>query len=142
MDRIVVGIDGSSGSREALRYAADEARLRGLPLRAVSAWHLPYTVYPGAGFTPVLNPSEFEQAAQHLATNEITEVLGGKPDLEIDLVVRQGNAATVLLEESSEASMLVLGSRGHGGFAGLLLGSVSQQCAAHASCPVTVVHER
>ncbi|MFL6049843.1 MAG: universal stress protein, partial [Gaiellales bacterium] len=76
-----------------------------------------------------------------IAHQELVEVLGADRAGAIEVAVRDGNAAEALLEESREAEMLVVGSRGHGGFAGLLLGSVSQQCAAHATCPVVVVRE-
>ena len=142
MDRIVVGIDGSQCSREALRFAADEATLRGAQLRVVCAWQVPTMLYPAAGFTAALDPAAFEGYARDSAGEVVGAVLGAGSGIEHELVVRQGNPAHVLLEESAEAAMLVLGSRGHGGFVGLLLGSVSQQCAAHSKAPVVIVHER
>jgi nucleotide-binding universal stress UspA family protein len=142
MGHIVVGIDGSSCSRRALRFAAEEARLRGESLRVVSAWQVPVSMYMGSNIAPVLDPSGFSAWAREGAEKEIDEVLGSPADSSIELRMREGNAAKILVEESGDASMLVVGSRGRGGFAGLLLGSVSQQCAAHARCPVTVVHQR
>ena len=141
MSHIVVGVDGSSCSREALRFAADEAKLRAAPLRVVCAWQVPTSVYAAAAFTPAVDERAFTDAARAAAEDELHEVLG-ESDPAPQLVLREGSPATVLIDESRSAELLVLGSRGHGGFAGLLLGSVSQQCAAHALCPVVIVHER
>lgn len=141
MSFVVVGLDGSPCSKHALRFAAEEARLRGAQLRAVCAWQVPVGVYMGSNMIPTLDPAEFSAFVRDAAQKEIHEVLGSPPEFPVDLRLREGNAARVLLEESRDAAMLVVGSRGHGGFAGLLLGSVSQQCAAHSRCPVTIVHE-
>lgn len=140
MGHIVVGIDGSDGSRAALGFAAAEAKLRGDTLRAVAAWHVPAPLYAGSGFLPATSDEALRDAAREAAEQELRELLAGA-GVEADLVVREGNAAHVLIEASQGATMLVVGSRGHGGFAGLLLGSVSQQCAAHAACPVAIVHD-
>jgi nucleotide-binding universal stress UspA family protein len=141
MGHIVVGIDGSPCSRHALRFAADEARLRGESLRVVIAWQVPVAVYMGSSIAPVLDSAGFSALAREGAKKEIAEVLGSQADPPVELEMHEGNAAKILVEESGAASMLVVGSRGRGGFAGLLLGSVSQQCVAHARCPVTVVHQ-
>jgi nucleotide-binding universal stress UspA family protein len=141
MSQIVVGMDGSSSSRHALRFAAGEARLRAEQLRVVCAWQVPVSVYVGSNIAPVLDPAGFSASARETAQSEIDEVLGSPADPPVDLMLREGNPSRVLVEESRDATMLVVGSRGHGGFAGLLLGSVSQQCAAHAQCPVTIVHQ-
>ena len=141
MKNIVVGIDGSSCSREALRFAADEARLRGTALRVVSAWQAPASIYAMGAFSPAFDETAFAAAARTAAEEELRAALG-EPDEQHHLVLRHGNPATVLLDESRDAELLVVGSRGLGGFRGLMLGSVSQQCAAHATCPVVVVHER
>jgi nucleotide-binding universal stress UspA family protein len=140
MAGIVVGIDGSEGSREALRFAAAEAKLRNDRLVAVSAWHVPTALYAGAGsgFVAPVEEEDLSGAARRAVEAELAEVLGA--DAGVDLVMREGNAAHVLIEESTDATMLVVGSRGHGGFTGLLIGSVGQQCAAHAHCPVVIVH--
>jgi nucleotide-binding universal stress UspA family protein len=140
MAGIVVGIDGSEGSRAALRFAAAEAKLRNDRLVAVSAWHVPTALYAGAGsgFVAPVEEEDLSGAARRAVEAELAEVLGA--DAGVDLVMREGNAAHVLIEESTDATMLVVGSRGHGGFTGLLIGSVGQQCAAHAHCPVVIVH--
>lgn len=141
MNHIVVGVDGSECSKPALRFAAAEATLRGESLRAISAWQVPVTVYSGPVYAVPLDPEVYSNAARDAAQKQIDEVVAAAGEIEVELVVREGGAAHVLIEESSSATMLVVGSRGHGGFAGLLLGSVSQQCAAHARCPVVIVHD-
>lgn len=137
---IVVGIDGSAGSRAALRFAAEESVLRQATLKVVSAWHVPTGLYTAPTYID-LDLDALRQGAVDVAKQEIVQVLGADRASTIDIVAREGNAAQALLEESREAELLVVGSRGHGGFAGLLLGSVSQQCTAHAVCPVVVVHD-
>jgi nucleotide-binding universal stress UspA family protein len=136
---IVVGIDGSDDSARALEWAADEAKLRGSRVRIVTAWHVPALVY-SAGYTSMFAPSseeEGEHAAQTIAEGAAGELRDR--GLDADAAVGYGNAAENLIEASTEADMLVVGSRGHGGFTGLLLGSVSTQCAQHAHCPVVIV---
>jgi nucleotide-binding universal stress UspA family protein len=134
---IVVGIDGSACAREALRFAVREARLRGDQLRVVWTWQMPISIYAAGGLMPVLD----DGTAERLAHRELDEVLGDDPGVVVELLVEEGSAARVLIRESENAEVLVVGSRGHGGFVGLLLGSVGQQCAAHARCPVVIVHK-
>jgi nucleotide-binding universal stress UspA family protein len=136
---IVVGIDGSDGSARALAFAAKEAELRQRGLRIVVAWHVPTGVYSGAGLGPGIAIEEFEQAMRVPAERQVDEVLADYPDLSRELIIEEGVPAHVLLKQSEGADMLVLGSRGLGGFRGLLLGSVGQQCAHHAHCPVVIV---
>jgi nucleotide-binding universal stress UspA family protein len=133
---VVVGVDGSDPSIRALRFAADEAALRGVPLRVLHAWPLvaaPYVAeYPGDGVEP-------EEAARQVLDRTVHSGLGGRRDIEVRAELAHGPAVRILLEESAGASLLVVGSRGRGGFAELLLGSTSHQVASHASCPVAVV---
>lgn len=137
-EMIVVGVDGSEDSDRALDWAINEARLRSARLRLVAAWHIPLTVYSGPGYVPAVGSREsFEELAKEAADLAVKRV--GDTGVEADSVVREGQAAEVLLEESVGADMLVVGSRGHGGFTGLLLGSVSAQCAHHALCPLVIV---
>jgi nucleotide-binding universal stress UspA family protein len=140
MSHIVVGVDGSEGSKPALRFAVEEAALRGDSVRAVCVWQVPVALYAGSAYAATIEPKIYSDTSRDAARQQIDEVVGSGAKAEVDLVVREGGAAHVLVEESADAAMLVVGSRGHGGFAGLLLGSVSQQCAAHARCPVTIVH--
>ncbi len=136
MPRIVVGIDGSSCSAQALRWALRMAKTTGATIDVVVAWHLP-VMYGGTYL-----PEEFDPAgdAEKTATETVDQVLGQERPAGFRVVVKQGLPAPVLLDESKTAYLLVVGSRGHGGFAGLLLGSVSAACVEHARCPVLVVH--
>jgi nucleotide-binding universal stress UspA family protein len=135
---IVVGLDGSPGSKAALQWALDEARLRGWPVRAVLAFPASAAV-PSAGFDPVpIDIEGFDNEAE-AALAALVEQAGDTSDVEIERVAIPGPPAQVLIDESEEAKLLVVGSRGIGGVAGLVLGSVSTQIAHHASCPVLIV---
>ncbi len=135
---VVVGIDGSPESRDALRWAADEAQARGAPLRVVTCWSFP--AMPWGPYQPPLSGDEFAQGASNVALDEIRSVLGREPDDEtLSLDVIEGAPSLRLLEYADRAQLLVVGSRGRGGFAGLLLGSVSQHLAEHADCPVVII---
>jgi nucleotide-binding universal stress UspA family protein len=130
--RIVVGVDGSPGGRRALEWAVDEARRRDAVLEVVHAW-----TYPPTEFT--VAPEEFAVAAAEVITEAVEEAADIDPSVAVKSEVRQQPAAPALVELSKGADLLVVGSRGRGGFAGLLLGSVSQQCVNHGHCPVVVV---
>jgi nucleotide-binding universal stress UspA family protein len=134
---VIVGVDGSEGSRAALRFAIDEARRRGAPLRIVVAWLVPVSVYAGAPLPPDF-PENCEIAARALADDALLTV-GYPGDVPYEIVTRRGSPDTALLAEADDAAVLVVGSRGVGGFRELLLGSVSQACVHHATCPVIVV---
>jgi len=139
MSGIVVGIDGSEGSIRALRFAIDEARARNTQVKAVSVWSLPVIAYDAGWAVGGLDPVEYEQAARGGLESALQEANAGASGIEVEQVVVQGQAADVLCEQARGADLLVVGSRGLGGFRGLLLGSVGQQCAQHAPCPVAVV---
>jgi nucleotide-binding universal stress UspA family protein len=134
--RIVVGVDASKESEEALRWAADYAKVVGARLDVVHAWHLGderawlETLPPPAGPTDV---------ARDALARIVGEVLGPIPSVEVTTSVLEGHAAKVLVDRARGALLLVVGCRGFGGFDGLLLGSVSAACAAHAPCSVMVV---
>lgn len=136
--RIVVGVDGSPSSRSALAWAARQAALTGAALEVVGAWG--YPVYFGT--TPVW-PSDFDPqaVAEGSIRQAVEEVLGTHPALVVRTTVREADASIALLEASEGADLLVLGSRGHGAFTGMLLGSVSQHCVTHAHCPVVVMRD-
>ena len=139
---IVVGVDSSAGAKEALRFALGEAKLRQATLRVVHAWQFGYIGVAGLeGFSPVVggDVSELRHTAALALDATLYEVVPHSNGIEIERHVVEGAPATVLVDESCHADLLVVGSRGHGGFAGLLLGSVSQQCAQHAACPVVIV---
>lgn len=134
-DRIVVGVDGSDCSVEALRWAAEEARLRGAQVEVLYVWHLPYG---GAQVAALPYPDEeFEAIGAQVLEYTINEA--GELDVAVERRVEHGHAANELIEASQRADLVVIGSRGHGGVAGTLLGSVSQRVATHAACPVVVV---
>ena len=139
---IVVGVDSSDGAKEALRFALEEAKLRQATLRVVHAWQFGYIGVSGIeGFSPVVGGDlgELRRTAEVALDATLHEVVPDSDGIEIERLVVEGAPATVLVDESRHADLLVVGSRGHGGFAGLLLGSVSQQCAHHAACPVVIV---
>jgi len=140
---IVVGVDGSPESIRALRWALEEARLRKTAVRAVLAWEYPIAagggdLLMGPGFDPM--PVELS-TLREWAKERLADAVR-RATTETDAVVQElaeGHAAAALCDAAKDAEMLVLGSRGHGGFGGLLLGSVSQACAHHAHCPVVIV---
>lgn len=138
---IVVGVDGSEASAAALRWALEEARRRGTTLRLVHAWHRPLEAAPMAA--PMwLDGEVFESlrtAAAELLDRMVAEAGDAATGVELERIVVEAGAARALLAAADGADLLVVGSRGHGGFLGLLLGSVSQQCAHHAPCPVVIV---
>ncbi|PYI64543.1 universal stress protein UspA [Arthrobacter livingstonensis] len=141
--RIVVGVDGSDGSLAALAWAVGEAKLRGIRLHAVLAWQPP-EFYPAPnGWTPRRGPSG--ESAQQLADAALAEVTGhgeaaaAGQGVTISCEAVEGHPAQMLVLSAEDAAMVVVGSRGHGGFLGALLGSVSQHVAAHARCPVVVI---
>jgi nucleotide-binding universal stress UspA family protein len=136
MERIVVGIDGSETSRAALRWAMDEARQRKAAVEVVHAWHQPFA--GGYAYMGEIDLSTFEEDARRVLDAAVDEVdTTGVPSVEPILVADPPTQA--LLDAAKGASLLVVGTRGRGGFAGLLLGSVGQQVVHHAACPVVVV---
>jgi nucleotide-binding universal stress UspA family protein len=137
MSAVIVGVDGSPGSVAALKYAIEEARLRDAALTAVTAWSVPALAYEADWTGAELDPQTFEAAANSTLTNALSGV--DTTGVEVNRIVREGQAADVLVLEAGENDLLVVGSRGLGGFRGLMLGSVSHQCTTHARCPVTVV---
>jgi len=138
-DEIVVGADGSGPSTAALAWAAHQAELTGATLVAVTAWHWPRSYgYPmplGQGYDP-------ETTATGIAESAAAAVRELHPGVDIRAVAVEGPGPRVLVEASEKASMLVVGSHGHGEIAGMLLGSVSGYCAAHAHCPVVIVRPK
>ncbi len=139
METIVVGIDGSEASRQALDFALAEARVRGAAVKAVSAWHVPAVVYEVGWTAAPVDLAEFPRLAESALEAILDEAKAADSGVTVTSVVREGQPADVLLEEAAGAELLVVGSRGLGGFRGLLLGSVSQQCAHHAPCPVVII---
>lgn len=136
-DNIVVGVDGSDSSKEALRWAAKLAPAMEAEINAIVAWEYPI-MWGAEGNNPDWwHPDE---DAKTILQESITDVFGSTPPSNLVGRISQGRPTNVLLEASAKAKMLIVGSRGHGGFAGLLLGSVSSTCAEHAKCPVLIIH--
>ncbi len=134
--RIVVGVDGSLSSQQALRWGAHFASAFGAQLDLVTAWEYPPS-FGWAAVAPDWNPA---RDMRKVLDDTVQAVFGDQPPPGTQLLVHEGVAARVLLDACQGATMLVVGSRGHGGFAGLLLGSVSANVAEHADCPVFIVH--
>jgi len=142
--RIVVGVDGSDGSVEALRWALEEARLRGAAVDAIHTWHYPYAAYTeitgmAAG---VISGEDLAELGREVVDRSLELAGAGSSGVDVNPIVTQGAAAAVLIDAAQGADLLVVGSRGHGGFTGILLGSVSQHAVHHATCPVVVVPHR
>jgi len=134
--RIVVGIDGSASSVRALRWAARQAEVTGATLEVIITWQYPVFY----GWVPAYpDDLDLDQLAQQALTKALDEVFGpDRPD-RLRSRAAEGNAAQVLVEASAGADLLVVGSRGYGGLADAMLGSVSTYCVHHAYCPVTVI---
>ena len=139
-DQIVVGIDGSGGGAKALAFAFEEATRRDAELIGIYAWHYPTLAATPAPFGGVpLPPVEEMESAASEGLEHILESIDVPEGVRFEGVVREGSPARVLIEASEDADLVVVGTRGHGGFTGLVLGSVSQQVVSHAKCPVVVV---
>lgn len=136
-ERILVGVDGSEGSRRALRWAVEEAVARRAVLEPAVVWQSPYhfgeeLLYPVA-------EEKIAAGAKEQLDTAVAEAVGDGQIIDIECSVLHGDAAQTLCDRSAHSDLLVVGSRGHGGFAGLLLGSVSTKCAHHSLCPVVIV---
>lgn len=139
-NRIVVGVDGSDGSRHALRWALEQAELRGAELEVVEAWEIPYVWAQGWNTAWADDQEVLAKRTEEEAGALLDSVLDGRPRPEgTRITAAQGEPAYMLLQKAEGASMLVLGTRGRGGFSRMLLGSVSTTCVQHAPCPVVVV---
>ena len=133
---IVVGVDGSPSSQDALRWAATQAVLTQAKLLVVATWEFPTSFGWAPPYPPDFDP---EGDTREALTQTVRSVLGEDRAAELEITVVEGHPAPTLVGLSARADLLVVGSRGHGAFAGMLLGSVSEHCASHASCPVVVV---
>lgn len=137
--RIVVGVDGSDGSKDALRWAMAQARCTGGTVEAINAWEDP----TGYGFPYAWVSDSGDSLAtltEKMLVESVAEVADKLPDpVTVSTKAVRGQPAEVLVKAAVGATLLVVGSRGHGTFAGIVLGSVSQRCVAHAACPVLVV---
>lgn len=134
--RIVVGVDGSEHSKVALAWAVHQATLTGDPLTVVMTWEFPNSYgYP----VPWPENVDFAADAKTVLEETVTAALGASPTIPLTRDVVQGHPALVLEDASRTSALLVVGSRGHGEFAGMLLGSVSEHLATHAHCPLVIV---
>jgi nucleotide-binding universal stress UspA family protein len=133
--RIVVGVDGSEHGNAALRWAVDEALAHEAEIVAVFAWQMPFIGIPGA-----FDREEMERMCKRFV-KETVAAIAPEPRVPITRLVAEGDVSASLIAAAKGADMLVLGSRGRGGFAGLKLGSVSQECAQHAACPVVIIKQ-
>ena len=148
MNEIVVGVDGSEESRAALDWAVEEGRLRQAPVLAIHAWEVPMVPAP-TGLVPpsvevVGDLTELREDAASLVEMMVREIAGDAADVEIRPLTVEDKPVNALLEaaERNDAQMIVVGSRGHGGFVSLLIGSTSDQVARHATCPVVIHRQR
>lgn len=133
---VVVGVDGSDGSKAALDWAAAYAAAVSAPVELVITWHYPvaYGTVPMVGLD-----TDFEEMAGKVVSEMAAEARRVHPEVAFSTKVIPGPAAEALIREAKGARLLVVGSRGHGGFASMLIGSVSAHCVHHAHCPVVVV---
>jgi nucleotide-binding universal stress UspA family protein len=148
MNEIVVGVDGSAESRAALAWAIEEGRLRQAPVLAIHAWEVPMVPAP-TGLVPpsvevVGDLTELREDAASLVETMVREIAGDAADVEIRPLTVEDKPVNALLDaaERNDAQMIVVGSRGHGGFVSLLIGSTSDQVARHATCPVVIHRHR
>jgi nucleotide-binding universal stress UspA family protein len=135
--RIVVGVDGSESSKQALAWAVRQARLTGAVVEAITAWEFPYAT----GYPAPMPDVDFAELATKIVTDAIAEIGADTDAVAVRYRVVEGNAARVLVDASAGADLLVVGSRGHGGFVEALLGSIGQHCVHHATCPVVVIRD-
>ncbi|MFJ6755898.1 MULTISPECIES: universal stress protein [unclassified Streptomyces] len=141
---IVVGVDGSNHSKEALRWAVAQAGMTGGRVHAVMAWEWnrnPFSVAPVAAEVSDAGAVTVEEAARRKLADTVKAAVGASPGVPVFRRVEQGSAAQVLVDASKEADLTVVGTRGYGGFKGALLGSVSQQVVQYAAGSVVVVRE-
>lgn len=140
MTRIVVGVDGSENAAAALAWAVEEGRRRGITVEAVHAWQEPVVGGTAAGLVPVpIDTEAFEQGSRQQLDHAVEAVVDDETGVDVQRLLIHDSPARALLDRAAGAELLVVGRRGHGGFMGLLLGSVSQQIVWHAPCPVVIV---
>jgi nucleotide-binding universal stress UspA family protein len=130
---VVVGVDGSPHSDAALRWALEQAQTRGGEVTAVYAWQLPFVSIPGA-----FDRDELEKAAKEFVIDRVSTI-APSPAVPLRPLVAESDPAEALIAAAADADLLVVGTRGRSPFAGLVLGSVSQRCAAAARCPVLLI---
>lgn len=135
---IIVGVDGSDDSREALLWAVRQARLTGAEVHALTAWQVPFSIY----LAPSATEADYEQNAAETLSTAVQKALGPDPGVPVIAQLVQKRPAAALTEAAEGAELLVVGAHGRGELPGMHLGSVATYCVHHAPCPVTVVCER
>ena len=133
--RIVVGIDGSADSKQALRWAVRQAEVTGAEVRAVCAWEVPVTIL----LLPTATEEDYAARAVAVLDETLTQVVGDDPPVEVRAEAAEGRPARVLATQSEGADLLVIGSHGRGELPGMHLGSVASYCVHHAPCPVVLL---
>ncbi len=136
--RIVVGVDGSDSSMRALDWALNQAELTSASVLVVAAWHWPVALAWGIPLAPPYCPAD---EAEPIMADVLAPICSRHPGVKIESRIVEGHPAPALVDASRGSDLLVVGSRGHGEFAGMLLGSVSEHCVSNAACPVLVVRE-
>ena len=136
--KIVVGVDGSEGSQQALHWAINEAKIRGSEIEIVHTWNFTPPLDPVGGYV-LIPDKDFQDSAQLVVDNVLKSVSEMASSVAISTHVERGSASQILLNHAKTAELLVVGRRGHGGFIGLLLGSTAAQVSHHAQCPVVIV---
>lgn len=139
MSKIVVGFDGSPAGDAALAAALEEARLRSLPLEVICAYEVPALEYAGVAFAPTPEVNEAAQRHAEAVAASVAEKVGPDPGVTVTTTAVPGHPATILLHESKDATLLVVGTRGRHAFKGLVLGSVSSALAHHCAIPLLIV---
>jgi nucleotide-binding universal stress UspA family protein len=138
---VAVGVDGSERSSQALEFAAGAAQRRGVPLVVVHVWRMPVPPFPGTAIPMVYDVGMLETEGRRRLEAAVAGVADRYPGLQVQTELDRGATTAVLASWSREAQLMVVGDRGHGGFVGLLLGSVSQHLIYHSACPVAVVRD-
>jgi len=139
-ERVIVGVDGSENSKEALREAARLSQALGAPLEALMCWQEPTGEGSAYGYIPAVDTDAMRAENQRVLDAVLEDVFGDRRPGNLTARLVQGRATEQLIEESRSAQLLVVGRRGTGGVLGMILGSVSSPLVAHAHCPVLVVH--
>ncbi|AKE42176.1 universal stress protein [Corynebacterium kutscheri] len=138
---VVVAVDGSDASKNAVRWAANTAYKRGIPLRLASSYTMPQFLYAEGMIPPQELFDELQNETMH-KIDEAREIAHSvAKDLKVGYTIAEGSPIDMLLEMSADATMIVMGSRGLGGLSGMVMGSVSAAVVSHAQCPVVVVRE-
>ncbi len=140
MKPILVGVDGSASSRKALQWAVDEAALRNTGVQVLHAYRTEYIYYMDLPVVAQVIPRFDKEASAKMVVQEVVDSVDNPDNVAIDIeFINSGNPAGELIDRSEQNELIVLGSRGLGGLAGLLLGSVTHKVVQHSKCAVTII---